>query len=89
MTLLTVTEYLWQFYGRHHDFVNRYWVIVSFTVVTMTLLTVTEYLWQFYGRHHDFVNVTEYLWQFYGRHHDFVNRYWVCVTVLRSSPWLC
>jgi hypothetical protein len=25
MTLLTVTEYLWQFYGRHHDFVNRYW----------------------------------------------------------------
>ena len=71
MTLLTVTEYLWQFYGRHHDFV------------------VTEYLWQFYGRHHDFVNVTEYLWQFYGRHHDFVNRYWVFVTVLRSSPWLC
>jgi hypothetical protein len=22
MSLLTVTEYLWQFYGRHHDFVN-------------------------------------------------------------------
>ena len=47
MTLLTVTEYLWQFYGRHHDFVNRYWVFVSFMVVTITLLTITEYLWQF------------------------------------------
>ena len=72
MTLLTVTEYLWQFYGRHHDFVNVTEYCDSFTVVTMTLLTVTEYLWQFYGRHH-----------------DFVNRYWVFVTVLRSSPWLC
>ena len=73
MTLLTVTEYLWQFYGRHHDFVNTLLSICdSFTVVTMTLLIVTEYLWQFYGRHH-----------------DFVNRYWVFVTVLRSSPWLC
>ena len=47
MSLLTVTEYLWQFYGRHHDFVNRYWVFVSFMVVTITLLTITEYLWQF------------------------------------------
>ena len=54
MTLLTVTEYVWQFYGRHRDFVNRCWVFDSFTVVTMT-----------------------------------VNRYWVFMTVLLSSPWLC
>ena len=29
MIVLIATEYLWQFYCRHHDFVNRYWVFVS------------------------------------------------------------
>ena len=87
MTLLTVTEYLWQFYGRHHDFVNRYWVFVTVFVVTMTLLTVTEYSFTVVTM--TLLTVTEYLWQFYGRHHDFVNRYWVFVSVLLSSPWLC
>ena len=89
MTLLTVTEYLCPFYGRHHDFVNRYWVFVTvlrrhhdfvnryWVFVSFTVVTMT------------LLTVTECLWQFYGRHHDFVYRYWVFVTVLRSSPWLC
>jgi hypothetical protein len=39
MTLLTVTEYLCQFYDRHHDFVNRYWVFMVTTVNLSQILS--------------------------------------------------